>query len=162
MARICCRSFIRAGVLILCLMGSSCALVINDKLSLGQISGSSGTVSWKCDLAAESLRISGTATTSFPFSEDMLSGFPVDQISYIGIGSGITALGPGSFKGFSHVSELEIPYTVTYIGSDAFSGWSSKQKIILGWISTDSTSRTLTGLSSNCPAEVYYQDNTRF
>lgn len=75
------------------------------------------------------------------------------------LGTSLKTIGDGAFAGDTYLGGISIPSSVTYIGKDAFAGWTSGQSIYLMWDSDDTVSRNLEGLS-NTGAMILYRNGT--
>ena len=75
------------------------------------------------------------------------------------IGKNLKTIGDGAFAGDTSLSVIAIPSSVTYIGKDAFAGWTRGQTVNLLWDANDPTSRSLEGLT-NTEAMVLYRNGT--
>lgn len=93
----------------------------NSSISL---SGSSGTVNYSYKNNTRLLEISGTATESSPFTYNMIPVSIRSAVNKITITSSITALGDYAFAGFTGLTTLDIPATVTYAGKNIFNNLS--------------------------------------
>src|SRR5574344_932342 len=95
-------------------------------------SGTSGTVNYLYKGNTRSLEISGTATESSPFTYNMIPDSIRSAIKIITISSTITALGDYAFAGFTGLTTLDIPATVTYAGKNIFNNLSISNLKICG------------------------------
>lgn len=75
------------------------------------------------------------------------------------LGSRLITIGDEAFAGDVFVVGITIPASVTYIGKDAFAGWTSGQTINLMWDADDKVSRNLEGLN-NTGAMILYRNGT--
>ena len=71
------------------------------------------------------------------------------------LGNKLTSIGEEAFAGDIYVASISIPASVTYIGKDAFAGWTDGQTINLMWNPGDQVQRDLTGLQ-NTKAKILY------
>jgi hypothetical protein len=157
--------FVNLSILIFLIFFSgcflSCAQLLNNKFNFSKtIKGSDGTLTWELDYTSNKLVVSGSADKDTPFTCTRISNIDFDEVLYIELHSGITALGDYAFSGFSKVKNITIPSSVVQIDSYAFGGWHG-YTITLDWTSSDSTSRSLSGLN-NTSATVLYSDGTRY
>lgn len=74
-------------------------------------------------------------------------------------GTNLKTIGDGAFAGDTYLAAISIPSSVTYIGKDAFAGWTRGQSIYLAWNSDDKTSRNLEGLN-NTDAMIFYKNGS--
>ncbi|MCK9171835.1 MAG: leucine-rich repeat domain-containing protein [Treponema sp.] len=81
-------------------------------------------------------------------------------ITSITIPSSVTTIYDYAFQNCTSITTIMIPSSVINIYGSAFENWSSSQTIILDWLSTDTTYRMLSGLSTS--GSVYYSDDTRY
>jgi|GEM_PF-4958348 len=116
--------------------------------------------------------MSSSGWSSFSFTKAVLSGvtsigtsafYGNTSLMSITIPSTVTSIGSNAFNNCTGITNLTIPSSVVTIDSYAFGGWTSAQTITLGWASTDTTTRSLTGIgTSYTNAKVYYSDGVQY
>ena len=75
------------------------------------------------------------------------------------LGNKLSSIGEEAFAGDTYTYAITIPASVTYIGKDAFAGWTDGQVITLMWNAHDKVKRDLPGLQ-NTGAKILYLDGS--